>query len=117
MPAIDDQVHGLWDATVKFGQWSDLLMVMRVKDIEKRKEMQKKLQMECNNAPPMILDSNLDIQGMRGSLIACKYSNDGEYYRAIVTGIKPDKVRLCFVDFGNTEGKLITGFRNYVRMN
>ena len=105
MPAVDDQVHGIWDATVKFGQWSDILMVMRVKDIEQRKEMQKLLQISCTNAPPINVDGKMDIQEMRGCLVACKFSSDGQYYRAILTGTKPAKARLCFVDFGNTESK------------
>ena len=107
MLATNDQVHGLWDASVKFGTWSDLLMVMKVKDIEKIDEMQKRLQETCVNAPPMFTNSNIDVKGIRGSLVACKFSNDGQYYRAIVTGTKPDKVRLCFVDFGNIEGKYL----------
>ena len=105
MLTTDDKVHVLWDVSVKFGQWSDLLMVMRIKDVEQRNELQKRLQASCINAPPLVTDSYKDVQEIRGILVACKFSNDGQFYRAVVTGTKPDKARVSFVDYGTTEGK------------
>ena len=101
-----DQVHGIWDATIKFGQWSDLLLVMRVQDVEKRKQLQQMLQKSCANAPPIVLGENSTrkMEQLRGRVVACKSSKDGIYYRAVITGTKQDKARLNFVDFGNIEG-------------
>ena len=101
---VDEQVHGIWDATVKFGQWSDFLLLMRIQDVERRKELQSILQKCCANAPPIVIYSDTNAQELRGQLVACKFSRDGQYYRAVVTGIKPDKARLNFIDFGNQEG-------------
>ena len=103
--SVKDQVHGVWDATIKFGQWSDMLLIMRVQDIERRKELQNILHKYCTNAPPINIGEEIDIQKLRGQLVACRFSKDGKFYRAVVTGTKPDKARLHFVDFGNIEGK------------
>jgi hypothetical protein len=102
--SVNDQVHGIWDATIKFGQWSDLLLVMRAQDINRRKELQDILQECCANAPPINACGDVDVQKLRGCLVACKFPADGQYYRAVITGSKPDKARIHFVDFGNVEG-------------
>ena len=102
--SVDDQVYGIWDVTIKFGQWPDLLIVMRAEDIKRRNELQDILQEYCANAPPINACVNNDVQKLRGCLVACKFSADGQYYRAVITGSKPDKARIHFVDFGNVEG-------------
>ena len=102
--SVKEKVHGLWDTTINFGQWSDYLLVLRIQDVKRRSELQQILQKACANAPPIITNIDMSIQTMLGQLVACKFSRDGQYYRAVVTGVKPDKVRLNFVDYGNLEG-------------
>ena len=103
----NEHVHGLWDATLKFSKWTDLLLVMRVPDIERRKSLQAELKQSCHDAPPIAAKNEVDIEKLKGHLVACKFSKDGCYYRALVTGVKPDKARLQFIDFGNVEGILV----------
>ena len=109
---LNEHVHGLWDATLKFSKWTDLLLVMRVPDIERRKKLQAELKQICHNAPPIAAKNEMDIEKLKGHLVACQFSRDGCYYRALVTGVKPDKARLQFIDFGNVEGTLVIKLRN-----
>ena len=41
----NDQVHGLWDVAVKYGQWSDIIPVMKIQDVQKRDQLQQILQL------------------------------------------------------------------------
>ena len=103
----NDQVHGLWDVAVKYGQWSDIIPVMKIQDVEKRDQLQQILQKECLNAPPIVTgkESPDVLKALRGQLVAFRSSKDEDcYYRGVITGTKPDTVRLNSVDFGYVEG-------------
>ena len=53
-----------------------------------------------------ILDLTPTSKFRRGAVFGCTYSADGDLYRAVLVDKEPDsKVKIQFIDFGNTEIK------------
>lgn len=80
-----------------FAEHSNKIYVQRLEDAERVEEIGDILKTKCtnkslNNAPKV------------GELVACKWSDDNELYRAEVLDVlKENKIYVRFVDYGNAE--------------
>ena len=80
-----------------FGDMSDEIYVQRLQDAETIENLGTILKSKCQNEALTYLPKI-------GQVVACKWSEDDELYRAEVIGVQPgNKVLVHFIDFGNRE--------------
>jgi hypothetical protein len=88
-----------------FGKSVDLVFAQRLKDAEQLEQIGNVLKKKCVELKA-IDHYNLKEAIERKEIVACKWSEDKEYYRAQITKINGDSCVL-FVDYGNAEKEAV----------